>query len=427
MSVPTYNGTYNWIAIGAVLSKGGYVSIYRIAQKQSVEVSGYVLKRSNKDDAKARNAIEEEIRILKELKDLDCVPEVIDHGSNDNGSWYVMEEFNPLSLENIKDVSDALSIIEGTVSALKRIHENNVAHRDIKRENILRKKNGAIVICDFGVSINDETEEGLIPFDIRIGRRINIPEEMVYANYLNTVDNPIRIFQKSDIYMFGFFVLEILTKQKGADTRLSYKEFSRIIKETWGIEKGSVFLYELVQECTHVEYTKRCTFATVESYIDKFKECQTGIISSDLQKEIMVFNRDKFISEKALDAEYITYTNEACSDSINSFLEENICNGLSLEWNDERIKLSGVRVKNVGLELESNDKKIRLVVQELRVFPRDANVLCEIMTGENPNAISLMDSIFERQVYIGKGEIIKICAYCDDERPMLRSVKAKIQ
>ena len=139
MSVPTYNGTYNWIAIGAVLSKGGYVSIYRIAQKQSVEVSGYVLKRSNKDDAKARNAIEEEIRILKELKDLDCVPEVIDHGSNDNGSWYVMEEFNPLSLENIKDVSDALSIIEGTVSALKRIHENNVAHRDIKRENILRK------------------------------------------------------------------------------------------------------------------------------------------------------------------------------------------------------------------------------------------------------------------------------------------------
>ena len=176
-----------------------------------------------------------------------------------------------------------------------------------------------------------------------------------------------------------------------------------------------------------MEYTKRCTFATVESYIDKFKECQTGIISSDLQKEIMVFNRDKFISEKALDAEYITYTNEACSDSINSFLEENICNGLSLEWNDERIKLSGVRVKNVGLELESNDKKIRLVVQELRVFPRDANVLCEIMTGENPNAISLMDSIFERQVYIGKGEIIKICAYCDDERPMLRSVKAKIQ
>lgn len=49
------------------------------------------------------------------------------------------------------------------------------------------------------------------------------------------------------------------------------------------------------------------------------------------------------------------------------------------------------------------------------------------MTGENPNAISLMDSIFERQVYIGKGEIVKKCAYCDDEQPMLRSVKAKIQ
>ena len=47
---------------------------------------------------------------------------------------------------------DALSYLKQMVSALKYCHQNKIAHRDLKAENVLLDKDLNIKIADFGLS-----------------------------------------------------------------------------------------------------------------------------------------------------------------------------------------------------------------------------------------------------------------------------------
>lgn len=257
-------GEHQWIFdTKKVLGQGGYASICKVLEKNNKIITGYVIKRSKNSDDRKRNAIEEEIRILKGLNNLDCVPKVIDSGLEEKFSWYIMEELDTIDFKDIHLFSDAIRIIDTVASALIQIHGKKVAHRDIKLENILRRKNGELVICDFGVSVDDKTSEELIPFPINIRRGINIPDEMTKANLLNSESDYIETYQKSDIYMFGFFILQILLGDEEADSRISFDFFSRKMKSRWNVGIESIFLYKLMKNCTEQMCDDRCNLEFV--------------------------------------------------------------------------------------------------------------------------------------------------------------------
>ena len=83
---------------------------------------------------------------------------------------------------------------------LKKMHENNVLHRDIKSDNILHSANGDVKISDLGFACflseqqaNRKTKKGT-PAWIA-------PEIMTGIRYAKTVD----------IWSFGIFAYELAT------------------------------------------------------------------------------------------------------------------------------------------------------------------------------------------------------------------------
>ena len=198
MTTLHFNGNYSWEASTSIVSSGtgGYCSVHSIQKKDNESIKGYVVKKTKrKNDNYLEKSIKEEIRILKELKDLDCVPKVEDSGTTNNFTWYVMEELKQIKLEDITCFDDAISIIEKIFASLMHIHEKNVAHRDIKLENILLRENGQIVICDFGVSVSLKTDKTLLPFPIKIKRGINIPDELNKGELINSNESCISILK----------------------------------------------------------------------------------------------------------------------------------------------------------------------------------------------------------------------------------------
>ncbi|CAD8084257.1 unnamed protein product [Paramecium primaurelia] len=113
--------------------------------------------------------IQDEIKVLKELQEIEGVPKIINHGiTPDHKCFLIMPLLNcslrdlvksqPLSLSNILAIG--LSIIE----TLEKVHKKNIIHLDIKPENIMISqgmqkhskdqilKPGFIQLIDFGLS-----------------------------------------------------------------------------------------------------------------------------------------------------------------------------------------------------------------------------------------------------------------------------------
>ena len=415
MTTLHFNGNYSWEASTSIVSSGtgGYCSVHSIQKKDNESIKGYVVKKTKrKNDNYLEKSIKEEIRILKELKDLDCVPKIEDNGNTSGYTWYVMEELKPVKLEDITSFSDAFSIIENISVSLMHIHEKNVAHRDIKLENILLRKDGSIVICDFGVSVSPKTDKTLLPFPIKIKRGINIPDELNKGELINSNESCISIFQKSDIYLFGFVILEILLKSRWEDSRKTLDVFSNEIKKIWNIDNESIFLYKLVKGCTEQQYDKRYSAQDIKSYIEKVKLCHKGIITDEMREEIVSIKKESFIASYSNNASSIYYSSDEQKDFIISYLNSFDYDGLLLEWDSMKLVLSSGRISenNVMELITKNNVILKFSVQELKLSPRKKSIVCEIYTGESDFDKSMsLDFFIQREGVIKKGNIVKIC------------------
>ena len=123
------------------------------------------------DDPKKKKNIENEIKILKQLDNINIMKlyEVI---KTDKFKYLVMEYIEGVSLlEIIKkekrhflEEKRALKIFIQVVKAIEYCQNKNICHRDIKLENILTLKNDVIKLIDFGFAVktNKETFQTLL-------------------------------------------------------------------------------------------------------------------------------------------------------------------------------------------------------------------------------------------------------------------------
>ena len=137
------------------ITEGGYSTIYKI---QSVSDEKFLaLKKINIQSSNHKKQIKREIKIWKELSKYGNIVELIDYEFTEKHAYVVMEYCEEGSLldlvnnheGNISEV-EALLIFNQILLGVNAMHSQKppIAHRDLKIENILKKKRD-YKICDF--------------------------------------------------------------------------------------------------------------------------------------------------------------------------------------------------------------------------------------------------------------------------------------
>ena len=96
---------------------------------------------------------------------------------------------------------EAAAVIEQVCRALDAAHAEGVIHRDLKPQNIMRDKNGRIVVMDFGLA-RSLGETGLTQSGAVVGTLEYMSPEQALGTQLD---------QRSDIYSVGLIFFELLT------------------------------------------------------------------------------------------------------------------------------------------------------------------------------------------------------------------------
>lgn len=106
----------------------------------------------------ARHLFDSEAQVLYKLgNDSYQIPRLFAH-FEENGEFYLVQEFvdgQDLSKEltpgKRSSKKEVVKLLQDILEVLKVVHENNVIHRDIKPQNLMRRqKDGKIVLIDFG-------------------------------------------------------------------------------------------------------------------------------------------------------------------------------------------------------------------------------------------------------------------------------------
>ena len=159
----------------------------------------------------ARRLFDTEANTLDRLGSHKQIPKLLGSFEEDNEFYLVQEYIDGQSLEDeIKECgklceADVISILEDVLPVLKFIHENHVVHRDLKPDNLIRRRdNGKIVLIDFGAvkEIRTKLLTGeKTALTIGIGTQGYTPSEQLSG----------KPRYSSDIYALGMTAIHALT------------------------------------------------------------------------------------------------------------------------------------------------------------------------------------------------------------------------
>ncbi|MDF5708163.1 MAG: serine/threonine-protein kinase [Nostoc sp. S4] len=201
-----------------LLGSGGFGDTY-LAEDQRLQGRKCVVKKFNPKNVIPEFLDELKKRFRKEAKFLflfdgrDQIPKITDF-FEENGELYLVQDFivgHELSQEIETPLSEkkVIEILQSILEALEFVHQENIIHRDIKPQNLMRRqRDNKIVIIDFGIAklIDDMTikgsPQGLKSPTICIGTRGYMPSEQNDGNPQLS----------SDIYAVGMIGIQALTK-----------------------------------------------------------------------------------------------------------------------------------------------------------------------------------------------------------------------
>jgi ABC-type branched-subunit amino acid transport system substrate-binding protein/tRNA A-37 threonylcarbamoyl transferase component Bud32 len=173
----------------------------------------------------AHKFFEKEAETLEVLGNHDQIPRLLAYFEEEQ-EFYLVQEFidgHPLSSELIQgqpwSETQAIALLKDILTILEFVHGKNVIHRDIKPDNIIRRKrDNKLVLVDFGavkqVRGQMMTNSGAFGWTVSIGTEgYRPPEQAAGRPRLN-----------SDLYALGMIAIQALTGINAFDLRLSYSD-----------------------------------------------------------------------------------------------------------------------------------------------------------------------------------------------------------
>ncbi|HHR5876710.1 TPA: serine/threonine protein kinase [Providencia alcalifaciens] len=183
-----FEGKHKWNCESECnFAQGGNSFVYQVSA-DSID-GDYALKLYKSDDTQGERyqRFLSEIEIVQRISTIDGCVKYVDHGLYGGKPFYVMPfygngTFRSEFLTSTSYEHNAVYRLDAFLKVLqiiKKLHENGLAVRDIKPQNILLDHNGDPVIADFGLSLwlNTCNEERLTPQDGSLGSQGYRPPE----------------------------------------------------------------------------------------------------------------------------------------------------------------------------------------------------------------------------------------------------------
>lgn len=207
---------------GEKLGEGSYAQVYRVVSKTTGH--SYALKIFTLENItpKIQRIINAESNIIRGFQ----IPHVITYYAQSivkmGPKKYVgilMDYLPGRNLESIREKTETepfseyelLQLMRQTLIGIGSLHELNIAHRDIKAENIIYdSRDNGITIIDLGLACCSPCErDGPFQCNDRRGTPLFMPPEIFALKDPELIDIPIDFLKAGDIWAFGvtFFYL----------------------------------------------------------------------------------------------------------------------------------------------------------------------------------------------------------------------------
>ena len=256
--------------IGHTLGKGAYAIVKVCTNKITKEKFAMkIYEKSKLNDSSKKKCVYREIEILKRINH-NNIAKLYDVITTDKQILILQElvigislrEYYNKEIRNQKGISEHKSnifkkIFKQIFEAMNYIHIRNMAHRDIKLENILMTKNYDIKIIDFGFGMYNPQNKLQ---NFYCGTPNYMPPEIIVKKPYNG--------QKADLWSLGILVYKMFCADfpfKGKNEKELYK----------AIEKGKFKLASYTPD-----YVKKIIFGMIELNPDKRMSC-ANVLKSD--------------------------------------------------------------------------------------------------------------------------------------------------
>jgi serine/threonine protein kinase/Tfp pilus assembly protein PilF len=142
----------------AVLGKGGMGAVYKAKDLElEREVALKVVRPELTTDPEILLRFKQELILARQVTDRNII-RIFDLGESGGIKFITMEYIEGQNLHQILfqrgklEIAEAVEIMEQVAAGLAAAHREGIIHRDLKPGNIMRDRNGRVVVMDFGLA-----------------------------------------------------------------------------------------------------------------------------------------------------------------------------------------------------------------------------------------------------------------------------------
>jgi tetratricopeptide (TPR) repeat protein/predicted Ser/Thr protein kinase len=189
-----------------LLGEGGMGAVYKARDIElEREVALKVIKPELADHPEILQRFKQELILARQVTDRNVI-RIFDIGEAGKTKFITMEYLEGENLHQILkqrgklEVAEAVDIMEQVASGLAAAHREGIIHRDLKPGNIMRDKNGRVVVMDFGLA-RTFSGDGMTRAGAMLGTIEYMSPEQAQGTELKA---------SSDIFTVGLILYELL-------------------------------------------------------------------------------------------------------------------------------------------------------------------------------------------------------------------------
>ena len=189
-----------------LLGEGGMGAVYKARDVElEREVALKVIRPEMAEHPEILQRFKQELILARQITDRNVI-RIFDIGEAGKIKFITMEYLEGENLHQILkrqgklEVAEAISIMEQAASGLAAAHREGIIHRDLKPGNIMRDKNGRVVVMDFGLA-RTFSGDGMTRTGAMLGTIEYMSPEQAQGKDVKA---------SSDVFTFGLILYELL-------------------------------------------------------------------------------------------------------------------------------------------------------------------------------------------------------------------------